>query len=96
LRVEFASAANEEFLAALQYYEAESPGLGAAFVDDVEYAANLISAFPSLGSPGSHRVRRVHLRRFSFALVYLERSDLIWVIAVEHHRREPSYWLDRL
>ena len=96
MRVEFASGAEEEFLAALEYYEAESPGLGAAFIDDVEHATSLISSFPSLGSPGLDGTRRVHLRRFSFALVYLERPELIWVVALEHHRRMPGYWLDRV
>ena len=96
MRVEFSSAASDEFLAALDYYEAESTDLGAAFVDDIEHAVGLISIFPSLGSSGPDATRRVHLRRFSFALVYLESSDVIWIVAVEHHRREPGYWQERL
>lgn len=87
MRVEFSSAASDEFLAALDYYEAESPDLGAAFVDDVEHAVRLISTFPSLGSPGPDATRRVHLCRFSFALVYLEtQRQLADTIAVPYQR----------
>jgi hypothetical protein len=50
--VEFIAPAHAEFLSAVQFYEGQEPGLGRAFMADVE--------------------------------------------AIEHHRRKPVFWENRL
>jgi len=40
--------------------------------------------------------RRVLVRGFPFALVYLELAEEIRVIAVAHAKRRPGYWRRRL
>ena len=96
MRVEFLTPASDEFLAGVDFYESEAPGLGAEFIRDVEASIELISEFPSLGSPGPQETRRIHLHRFPYSLVYRRESDLLRVIAVEHHRRKPGFWKDRV
>jgi hypothetical protein len=49
--VQFLPRAREEFLFAAQYYESEHPGLGDAFIDEVERAGVRIASFPEHGSP---------------------------------------------
>ncbi|MFV2045361.1 MAG: type II toxin-antitoxin system RelE/ParE family toxin [Anaerolineales bacterium] len=96
MRVEFATPASSEFLAAIDFYESTDASLGLDFIEDVEQAVQLIAEFASIGSPAPSSTRRAHLRRFPYALVYQETSELIIVVAVEHHRRKPGFWEDRL
>jgi toxin ParE1/3/4 len=92
----FLPAAREEFLAAAEYYEAASPGLGAEFVEDVERAVKRLATFSKHGSPYVADTRRLFLRRFPFDIVYLEVETKLVVVAVAHQRRKPFYWRDRL
>src|SRR5262245_15290610 len=40
-------------------------------------------------------VRRLRLKHFPFALLFVHRSDHIWVVAVAHGSRKPGYWKKR-
>jgi plasmid stabilization system protein ParE len=93
--------ASEEFDAAVDWYEERRVGLGDAFIDAVDRVANQIVEAPALASkcPGvdpSLNVRRVVLRRFPYAVVYLELEDQLLVLAVAHGHRKPGYWRERL
>jgi toxin ParE1/3/4 len=88
--------AREEFLAAVEYYNSASAGLGEEFISDIENAVSRIRSFPRHGSPGAGGTRRVVLSRFPFDVVYLEEEEVIVVIAVAHQKRSPFYWRDRL
>jgi plasmid stabilization system protein ParE len=88
--------AREEFLAAVEYYNSASGGLGEEFISDVENAVSRIRSFPRHGSPTAGGTRRVVLGRFPFDIVYLEDAEDVVVIAVAHQRRSPFYWRDRL
>lgn len=41
-------------------------------------------------------VRRKLLRRFPFAIVFIELADSIRVLAVAHGARRPAYWRHRI
>jgi len=92
----FLAAAREELLAAAEYYEAASPGLGAEFIEDVERAVGRLSTFPKHGTPYVSDTRRIVLRRFPFDIVYLESNSELLIVAVAHQARRPFYWRSRL
>jgi plasmid stabilization system protein ParE len=96
MRAEFLTPANQEFLAVVDFYEAQAPGLGEDFILDVEASLKLITDFSNLGSRGPAGTRRIHLHRFPYSLVYRSDGDVLWVIAVEHQRRRPGFWMDRI
>ena len=96
MRAEFLTPANQEFLAAADFYEAQAPGLGEDFILDVEASLKLIADFPNLGSRGPAGTRRIHLHRFPYSLVYRSDGHVLRVIAVEHQRRRPGFWMDRI
>ena len=96
MQVRFITPAAQEFLAAVDFYETQAPGLGNDFILDVEGSLRLIQEFPHLGSPGPAGTRRIHLHRFPYSIVYRPEEDLLRVIAVEHQRRRPGFWMDRL
>ena len=88
--------AQAEFLAALDYYAAISPELGARFYDEIERLMLEVCATPRLFRSYDPPARRHLGADFPYAIVYLEREDHVWIIAVMPLRRAPDYWKHRL
>ena len=63
-RPEFHRLAERELNEAAQYYDLEDPGLGAAFLDEVDRCLQSIQAAPEAGAILRGTVRRRLLRRF--------------------------------
>ena len=94
-RVSYHPLADQELSAAALFYHRQAPGLGSAFLDEVERAEALLVSFPEAGRPPHGEIRRFEVRRFPFDLIYEVRSDELWILAVAHQRRKPGYWRDR-
>jgi plasmid stabilization system protein ParE len=87
--------AQDEFLAAFDFYESEAPGLGVEFDEEVREVEARLEIFPESGSPFTRSTRRILLRSFPFAVIYTAGREEITVIAVAHQRRRPGYWSER-
>ncbi len=99
--VRFDDEAVEEFDAAAEWYEAQGRNLGVDFVVAVRGALDRVvhnpEAWPRApGVPQQLNVRRMHLRRFPYSIVFLELAAEIRVLAIAHTSREPGFWRDRL
>jgi plasmid stabilization system protein ParE len=93
--------AEKELAFADSWYEARRPGLGGDFVAAVRTASQRIARRPKQyrlvpGVSRSLSVRRCLLRRFPYALVFVELEHEIRVLAVAHLHRRPGYWRGRL
>jgi toxin ParE1/3/4 len=93
--------AEEELLAAARWYDEKRPGLGDEFLAAVDAAVELIQSHPAGGrrAPGVRKTvpaRRILLRRFPYAVVYLELERELRILAFAHERRRPGYWKRRL
>ena len=95
MRISFNSLAEREFNDAAQYYELESPGLGAAFIAEVEHSCDKLLEYPQAAPVVRGAVRRRLLRRFPYALLYSTRGDTLRILAVMNLKRRPTYWLGR-
>jgi toxin ParE1/3/4 len=42
------------------------------------------------------RVRSMSILDFPYKIIYAQSDDVLLIIAVAHHRRQPGYWRDRL
>lgn len=88
------AAASEDVAAAVEHYVAEAPHAADGFIDELERAVRHIERHPTSGSPRySHeldipRLRHWKLKRFPFALFYLEYTDHLIVIRCVHMRRD--------
>jgi len=87
--------AREELLEAIQHYESESPGLGAAFLAAVQEGLDQLRAFPQSAPVVLGKVRRLVLNRFPYNLVYSLRGEEIRILAVMNQKRRPFYWRGR-
>jgi len=88
-------AAQRELDEATAYYDAESPGLGGAFLDEFDHALQQIRSFPEAAPVGLGSVRVRVLVAFPYSLHYALLGDAILVLALAHHSRRPFYWRER-
>ena len=84
------SDALKDLASAIQYYETESPGLGADFLSEYEKAISRIRQFPEAWSPVNASLRRCLLRRFPYAVFYSKEGNFIVISAVSDLRRDPE------
>jgi len=90
MRVLFRPEARAEVLEAQNWYESRAIGLGLEFARVVDAAIASAARDPELFAFVAGSCRRILLRRFPFSLVFRVRGDELLVIAVFHHRRNPS------
>ena len=95
MKVRFLRPAEDEYFAALQHYASQSTDLGAAFLDDLEHALELLAAHPQIGAPYDVDKRRLLLRRFHHSVIYELMPDEVVILAVPHQRQRPESWRDR-
>jgi toxin ParE1/3/4 len=87
----------EEFdAAAIDYAKDVSPAVAHRFYQVID---GLIADAQRM--PGTFRfirkpARRHFSREFPFGIIYVERPDDIWILAVMPLKREPGYWRHRL
>jgi toxin ParE1/3/4 len=86
-RPEFHRLAEHELNEAAQYYDHEDPGLGVAFLDEVDRCLESIQAHPDAGVTLRGEVRRRLLRRFPYALLYKIKPTGIRTLAVMNLKR---------
>ena len=87
--------AEQDVAEAARWYEANEPGLGAEFVDQVQATLNTIAEQPSAFTAVHKTVRRALVKRFPFGVFYTTDKDGLVVIAVLHGSRHPRAWKER-
>ncbi len=93
--VRFDKGALQELDQAADYYERQSLGLGARFIDRVSEAVDIITAYPQLFAMANGPYRCKLVRGFPYALYYREKDDTVIILAVAHTSRKPGFWLAR-
>ena len=96
MKLRFSAAARRELNEAALWLELQEAGLGERFLEEIAQARQLILEYPEAWHPLGPLLRRCHLKRFRYGLIYHLRADVIEVIAVAHDRQKPDYWRDRL
>lgn len=96
MKIIFDDLAAEEFHDAIEYYEIQLQDLGKSFREEIKRALRTIRRFPKIGAIEEGDIRRYILHRFPCKIMYSIESDYIYIIAIAHTHREPSYWIDRV
>lgn len=95
-KVVFHPLAERELVDAASYYKQQNQGLGLEYLTEVEGAVNLLIRYPNAGSVVRGFVRRLLLPKFPYSLLYrIVDDDLVRILAIAHHKRQPQYWIDR-
>lgn len=87
--------AEQDVAEAALWYEANEPGLGAQFADQVQATINTIAEQPNAFTTVHKSVRRALVRRFPFGVFYQIDKDGVIVIAILHGSRHPRAWKER-
>lgn len=91
----FHELAERELNEAAEYFSQRQPGLGAAFIAEVQRCSEAILQHPEAGPIILGTTRRRLCRRFPYALLYTIRPDVIRILAVMNLKRRPGYWVGR-
>ncbi len=75
----------------IEYYNAESTGLGDEFLLAVLDSLERIRQFPEAWHPYTKNSRRCQTPRFPYGIVYQVLESTILVVAVAHLHRRPGY-----
>jgi len=95
LRVHLRPEAEQDLEAAAGWYEAQQPGLGQRFYDEVLRGIESIRARPTMYPSVGRGARRALIGRFPYGLYYLVEADSIVIVAVMHGSRSPRRWKRR-
>jgi toxin ParE1/3/4 len=88
--------AEKELEEAAKFYDSRLLGLGRDFVLEVRNTLALIEQFPLASSKISPNIRKFAVKRFPFNVLYALDDEVIFIVAIMHHRRKPGYWKTRL
>ena len=93
--VHFRQDAETDVADAAAWYENQSDGLGAEFLDEILATCNIIAENPKM-YPVLHRgTRRAVIHKFPFGVYYRVENDLVTIIGVMHASRDPNQWKKR-
>ncbi|MGZ8843133.1 MAG: type II toxin-antitoxin system RelE/ParE family toxin [Pyrinomonadaceae bacterium] len=81
---------------AVAYYNRQRVGLGDEFRSEVNAAIARVRASPSQYAIVEHGIRRCFVHRFPYSVLFRRiDEEAIRVLVIRHHRRHPSFGLDR-
>jgi putative heme iron utilization protein len=88
--------ADADYARAAQHYAEISPELGQRFYRAIEELLTEIRTAPTLFRTILDPARRHFRKPFPYAVVYIDKPEYVWVIAVSPFKREPGHWHKRL
>lgn len=93
---EFYPPAEQEYLDAACYYDDQGEGLGDYFVRDIEAAIVKIRENPLTWRKLSRHARRYLPSNFPYQVIYAVEGNHVFILAVVHLRRNPTFWKSRI
>ena len=88
--------ADAEFTDAIEHCAAIDRRLGRRFYFEIERSFRKILAEPDRFFQFHPPFRRALVRKFPYSVIFAQKQDRIWVLAVMHAKRKPGYWIHRL
>jgi toxin ParE1/3/4 len=87
--------ATKDAAEAIGYFDALRPGLGQAFLIQVQDVLLRISRMPEIHGIVWRNVRAARLRRFTYVVYYRVQADRLEVLAVVQGNRDAAVWQSR-
>ena len=88
--------ADDELAEAVRYYTEIDPELGARFYGEIERLIREVCEYPLRFRRFDPPARRHFSTWFPYAVIYLDQPERVWIVAIIHLKRRPSYWKPRL
>jgi hypothetical protein len=87
--------AEQEYAQAAKYYAEVDPELAGRFYDEMERLIQDVRRDPKRFRHFDPPAQRHFGNVFPYAVIYVEQSDHIWILAMMHMKRRPGYWKHR-
>ncbi|MEW6302436.1 MAG: type II toxin-antitoxin system RelE/ParE family toxin [Verrucomicrobiota bacterium] len=95
-QVRLKSPADVDYLQALEWYEAQQPGLGREFDAELQLLFEQIQRNPEFFTRETPTVRKARMPRFKYRIFFTVEGDEIGVVAIWHPSRNPETLRRRL
>ncbi|CAM2006854.1 type II toxin-antitoxin system RelE/ParE family toxin [Acanthopleuribacter pedis] len=95
MKVFYHPLAEEDIGNILDHYQPIFPALAKAFLKELDLTIAALSTQPFRYRFIQEPIRMCKLKRFPYAVLFRVEGDTIRILVVRHHRRHPSYGLDR-
>jgi plasmid stabilization system protein ParE len=92
LPVVFRRRFRSDLAAGYDWYEAQRPGLGEAFLSAVQSTVGNIESYSEMFAAVHGDVRRVIIPRFPFAIFYLVEPTRVVALRLLHTARDAKLW----
>lgn len=93
---EFRRSAQDEVLAATDWFIERNPDVADAFLDALKARIDHAMQFPSSGKPELSGCRSLLIGVYPFKIIYRVAGETLEIIAVTHTSRQRDYWRARL
>jgi plasmid stabilization system protein ParE len=87
--------AEVELWEAVAHYEDLARGLGLDFEAEIERSVQAIADHPERWPRRTDGTRRYLAHRFPYLVVYAHENQHVWILAIAHCKRHPTYWKSR-
>jgi len=95
-KIYFHPAAEDELVAAQDWFQARSIRAAERFMQEIEATLDRIRRSSAQFPRFTAGTRRAILHRFPYALIFSEGAEGIQIYAVAHAKRRPGYWRTRI
>lgn len=96
MKVEYHPLTVTDLNTAIAYYNQQRDGLGADFRSEIYAAIQRVSANPFQFAIVEKGIRRCFAHRFPYSVLFrLIDDEVIRILVIRHHRRHPTFGLDR-
>lgn len=95
-RIEAEPTVEIDIEAAFEWYQAEQPGLGLEFLNQLRAVYHRILDGPLNYQELRSGIRRVLTKRFPYAIYFAIEDEVVLVVAVLHTARDPAEWQSRI
>jgi hypothetical protein len=96
MKSRYHDAADAELTEAVAYYDGKASGLGDRFLAEIKAATAYIEQYPEIAPVIDLGVRAKTLNKFPYSLMYVVEPEELFILAVAHQSKRPSYWTDRI
>lgn len=88
--------ARRDLSEATKYLERRRAGVGERLAAEVQSALERLAENAYVGPEVNPGVRRLLVHGFPYSVIYRIHATQVLVLAIEHQRRQPHHWQDRL
>ena len=92
LKAYIAKIASAEAEEAVDYYNAQLPGLGYEFAFEMQQVIDCIETHPLAWPPFSPNTRKCNFKRFPYGMLYRVLETKIEIIAIMNLSQNPKSW----